>query len=150
MLPRSPSGRAGMTLIELIVALAIIGVLLGVTTMAISAVADRFSSPGERLGEIVSGARTTAARRAEPLRLRLLAGGRYELVAIDSPVVVEEGSLPVAEVAPVPTAVTFYPAGTSSGGSFCIRDESAWERFEVDRVTGALIPAPCTGCCPVR
>lgn len=140
-------GRAGMTLIELITVLALIGILLGVSTLAIGAAMDRAENAADRLGELVADARIASARRSEPVQLRLMAGGEYDLVALDSAVVLEEGEAGLPEIAPASFQVTFFPAGTSTGGTLCLRTGASWQHLRIDRVTGALSRSDSAGCC---
>lgn len=139
--------RAGMTLIELLVVLAIIGIALGVSTAAIAGMGDRLDSPETRLAVLFSEARIVAARSDQPVRVRLLQDGRYEMISPQTLQRLQEGSLPV-NVAPLPAAITFFPSGTATGMSFCLQDNSGWRPVRVDPVTGALSSFSCAGCCP--
>lgn len=131
-----------MTLIELLVVLVIMGALLGVSVAALGRISQGDASLAESLDEVMVAARTEAARRAEPVHLRIDGVGRYELVAggQDSPF--RSGELPVEAVEPAPAEIAVFPPGTALGGRIRFRWDGAWHPFEIDPVAGGFRPLP--------
>lgn len=143
-LPRGspvPESRAGMTLIELLVALALVAILLSASTLAISAALDRREDPLDALRRVLAEARRTAAARESAVHLELDPSGDYRLLGTDT--VLDRGRLPAALPSGAFTT-TLFAGGTSSGGTFCLGDAVRSRRVRIDRVTSA--PQDSGGC----
>lgn len=110
------SGRAGVTLFEALVVLALLAILTGVALGA-----RRGPSPALELARLV------AARSAEAARLRRLA--------------VETGvptSLEAPDGCDGATTLVFLPDGTARGDDLCISVGDRSARLTLDRLTGRL------------
>jgi prepilin-type N-terminal cleavage/methylation domain-containing protein len=133
-----PRERAGLTLIELIVVLAIMGLLLGVSVAAIHLVTANDAGPESALQEVMAEARMLAARGGEPVLILFDAQGRFRVEdAAGSPL--PQGALPVQTLEPAPLAVRVFPGGTSDGGTLRVRRGGEWQTFAIDRVTARAL-----------
>jgi prepilin-type N-terminal cleavage/methylation domain-containing protein len=127
-----------MTLIELIVVLAIMGLLLGVSVAAIHLATGDDAGPEPALQEVMADARMLAARGGEPVRVRFDAQGRFRVEdGAGSPL--REGTLPVQALEPDGLAVRVFPAGTADGGTLRVRRAGEWQTFAIDRVTARAV-----------
>jgi prepilin-type N-terminal cleavage/methylation domain-containing protein len=132
--PSSLRGRAGMTLIEVIVVIAIMGVLLSVSVAAIHVVGSGDADPEAALQDVMTEARMLAARSGEPVGILFDAGGGFHIEGGDG-ATIRRGALPVEAVEPAPLAVRVFPAGTSGGGVIRLRARGEWRTFTIDPVT---------------
>jgi prepilin-type N-terminal cleavage/methylation domain-containing protein len=123
-----------MTLIELIVVLAIMGLLLGVSVAAIHVVTGDDAGPEPALQEVMAEARMLAARGGEPVLLRFDARGRFR-VEDGAGTTLRKGTLPVQALEPDGLEVRVFAAGTATGGALRVRSRGVWQGFEIDRVT---------------
>jgi prepilin-type N-terminal cleavage/methylation domain-containing protein len=88
--PAAPRARRGVTLLELLVVLLLLGLAVALTLPRISL--PRRTDEGDPLARTVAMGRALALRRAEALRLEVDADGRWRLLARDS--VLQRGALP--------------------------------------------------------
>ena len=130
--------RAGFTLIELIVVIAIMGVMLSVSVAALGRTFGAETTPAGLVGELASEARLQAARREEPVRATLLSDGSYRLLSARTDSVIGEGKLAIQGVQPSPWTATFFPLGTSTRAELRIRLADAWHPLRLDPVTGSI------------
>jgi prepilin-type N-terminal cleavage/methylation domain-containing protein len=130
--------RAGFTLIELIVVIAIVGVMLSVSVAALGRTFGAETTPAGLVGELASEARLQAARREEPVRATLLSDGSYRLASARTDSVFGEGKLTVEGVQPSPWSATFFPLGTSTRAELRIRLDATWHTVRLDPVTGTV------------
>lgn len=126
--------RAGMTLIELMAVLAIMGVMLSVSVAALHLVTTNQPALEPALQELLAEARLLAAREGGTVHLEIGAQGRYRLLR-GAERTLREGALPVQAVQPEPFILRIFPPGTSDGGTLQLRSRDGWHRFEIDRVT---------------
>ena len=85
-----PHPRAGLTLLELLVVLAIVAITTAVVPLAWRP--SRVTS-GSALGALIQPARRDAIRRGEELRLRVDADGAWVMAARDGAEIVETGRI---------------------------------------------------------
>ncbi len=85
-----PHPRAGLTLLELLVVLAIVAITTAVVPLAWRP--SRVTS-GSALGALIQTARRDAIRRGEELRLRVDADGAWVMAARDGAEIVETGRI---------------------------------------------------------
>lgn len=130
--------RAGFTLIELIVVIAIMGVMLSVSVAALGRTFGAEATPAGLVGELASEARLQAARREEPIRATLLSDGSYRLASLRTGSVIGEGKLAVEGVQPSPWSATFFPLGTSTRSELRVRLGNSWHPLRLDPVTGGV------------
>jgi prepilin-type N-terminal cleavage/methylation domain-containing protein len=130
--------RAGFTLIELIVVIAIMGVMLSISVAALGRTFGAETTPAGLVGELASEARLQAARREEPIRATLLSDGSYRLASVRTDSVIGEGKLAVEGVQPSPWSATFFPLGTSTRATLRIRLDDTWHTVRLDPVTGCV------------
>jgi prepilin-type N-terminal cleavage/methylation domain-containing protein len=130
--------RAGFTLIELIVVVAIVGVILSVSVAALGRTFGAETTPAGVVNELASEARLQAARREEPVRATLLSDGSYRLSSLRTDSVIGEGKLDVEGVQPSPWTATFFPLGTSTRADLRIRLDATWHPLRLDPVTGSM------------
>ncbi|HEX8209537.1 MAG TPA: type II secretion system protein [Longimicrobium sp.] len=130
--------RDGFTLIELIVVIAIMGVMLSVSVAALGRTFGPETTPAGLVGELASEARLQAARREEPIRATLLSDGSYRLASARTDSVIGEGKLAIQSVQPSPWSATFFPLGTSTRATLRIRLDATWHTIRLDPVTGGV------------
>jgi prepilin-type N-terminal cleavage/methylation domain-containing protein len=130
--------RDGFTLIELIVVIAIMGIMLSVSVAALGRTFGAETTPAGLVGELASEARLQAARREEPIRATLLSDGSYRLASARTDSVIGEGNLAIQGVQPSPWTATFFPLGTSTRSDLRIRLDDTWQTLRLDPVTGTL------------
>jgi general secretion pathway protein H len=135
----------GFTLIELIVALAILGMMLAmiVPFLVGRTPAGALPAATDEIRAALRSARSAAISEGRPIAFRAdPAGGywldrqHYPLVAAASPrvglrVAVAEGA-----------AIAFFPSGGSSGGRIRIEAAGGWRDIDVDTVTGRAVLRP--------
>ena len=147
---RSPGRRAGFTLVELIIVLAIGGLLLGLTPPLITA-----ALPGV---ELKAAARRTAGALRQTREIAIASGraaawqldveqGRYQIPGRN-----RRGRLPEGiEIELVGAAnemqddrvgaIRFYPDGTSSGGRVMLKRGGSGYQVGVNWLTGRILVA---------
>lgn len=130
--------RGGFTLIELIVVIAIMGIMLSVSVAALGRTFGGEPTPAGLVGELASEARLQAARREEPIRATLLSDGSYRLASLRTDSVIGEGKLAVEGVQPSPWTATFFPLGTSTRSDLRIRLANSWHTLRLDPVTASV------------
>ncbi|HEX8454208.1 MAG TPA: prepilin-type N-terminal cleavage/methylation domain-containing protein [Longimicrobium sp.] len=130
--------RDGFTLIELIVVIAIMGIMLSVSVAALGRTFGTETTPAGIVGELASEARLQAARREEPIRATLLSDGSYRLASARTDSVIGEGKLAIQGVQPSPWSATFFPLGTSTRSDLRIRLDDSWHTVRLDPVTGSV------------
>lgn len=130
----------GLTLIELIVVLAIVGVLLSVSAAALGPRLLEPSSAAGAVDQALRDARVEAARRGESVRLEIAGDGAYTVTRVRDLEVLARGRIGVEAVEPAPFRTVFLPAGTSLGGPLRVRWRGEWSGMRVDRVTARARP----------
>lgn len=133
-------GRAGFTLVELMIVLAILGLAVG---LALPLIGKRM--PGAALGSAAQQVRAAlgAARSASIAEDRevVFAGGDNSY-RIDG----ERHALPADAGLRVEISgsarISFFPSGGASGGRVVLRGAAGRREIEVDRVTGRAILLP--------
>lgn len=118
-----PHPRAGLTLLELLVVLAIVAITTAVVPLAWRP--SRVAS-GSALGALIQTARRDAIRRGEELRLRVDADGAWVLAARDGAEIIERGrivspaaavSLRVDALGTCRPGADVAPAGVAAAGA---------------------------------
>lgn len=130
----------GLTLIELIVVLAIAGVLLSVSAAALGPRLLEPSSAAEAVDEALRAGRVEAARGGERVRLEIAGDGAYTVTRVRDLEVLARGRIAAEAVEPAPFRTIFLPAGTSLGGSLRVRWRGEWSTMRLDRVTARVRP----------
>ena len=130
--------RDGFTLIELIVVIAIMGIMLSVSVVALGRTFGAETTPAGLVGDLASEARLQAARREEPIRATLLSDGSYRLASARTDSVIGEGKLAIQGVQPSPWSATFFPLGTSTRADLRVRLDDSWHTVRLDPVTGSV------------
>jgi general secretion pathway protein H len=153
-MPTSRAGSDGFTLLELLVALAIMGL---VAALAGPAIAGRLlDPPAARSARLVKGlleqARAAAPSRGAPTAVTWIPEGRsFLLVGIEPgrsfqlPEGVEasfQGLTQIQQPGRAPgrlAGILFHPLGGSTGGSIVLREGTTEVHLRVDRLTGAAV-----------
>lgn len=111
-LDMSPQRMTGFTLIEMLVTLAVAGLIAGIAFPRVqsSMTAMEFRLGAGQVTEALRAARAEAIRTGEPVALTLVLEGRALVIGDDAPL---ELPASVAVTAGQDAPVTFYPDGTA-------------------------------------
>lgn len=135
-----PGSERGLTLIEVIVVVAIVGVLLSVSAAALGPRLLQPSSAAGAVDEALRDARVEAARGGGSVRLEVAGDGAYTVTRVRDLEVLARGRIDVDAVDSAPFRTIFLPAGTSLGGLLRVRWRGEWSEMRVDRVTARARP----------
>ncbi len=129
-----PAGTAGFTLIEMLVVLAVLGLVTGIVFPSVERALER-SAKQQAVTQIIGAfakARARAIQQGRSANLQIQPDGRGLRIAgsVDLPL---PGSL---KLTPQSGAVLFFADGGSTGGQFTLVDDRSSTRFSVDPVTG--------------
>ena len=140
--PPRARGQAGFTLLELMIALAILALAMAVVTMSTARRSPSFETRRIAL-EIVGlmrDARVTAREMNEPAAVAFDADARRFAGPAGLSVELPEGieADMVSSAAAGRPAVIFLPDGSSTGGAVTLRGGAVSERIEVDWLTSRV------------
>lgn len=136
--PRQSLGKRGFSLLELIIVLALLGILAGVVAPATGRFLDRLSFR-RQTAALIAGtryARIMAVGKGRPVRMRF--DGQAQLLSFSGAVEEKkEIELPQgAEFALSPETLVFYPDGLATPGRLVSRRGRLSEEFRLDPLSG--------------
>jgi general secretion pathway protein H len=135
----------GFTLIELIIALAILGMMLAITVPFLvgRTPAGALPTATEEIRAALRSARSAAISEGRPIAFRADPAGGYWLDRQHYPLVAAAGPRVGLRVAATEgAAIAFFPSGGSSGGRIRIEAAGGWRDIDVDAVTGRAVLRP--------
>lgn len=135
----------GFTLIELVIVLAIMGLLVAMTVpfLAGRTASGALPAAADEIRAALRAARSAAIAEGRPIAFRADPAGGYWLDRQHYPLAAVAGSTAVLRVAVAGGArIAFFPSGGSSGGRIRIETAGGWRDIDVDTVTGHAVLRP--------
>ncbi|MFW5947891.1 MAG: pilus assembly FimT family protein [Gemmatimonadota bacterium] len=137
-----PRTRAGYTLVEVMVVLAILGVMAAAAVPALGVWLDRDPTPAEAVAGLLRDARARALHAARPVTVTLGPAGEWVAVSENTPLAEGRLTLNDAAISGPPGSpqirVRFGPSGGADGGPVVVLRGERSAVVRADRWTGEV------------